>query len=174
MNENNSDMQQANILMALANLRRQVKSGAKNFYWIAALSVINSVVALFDGTVSFVIGLGLTQIIDGLVLFLAEDISEASATIRIFGLIFSVTVSGLFAAFGFFGGKGHRWAFWVGMVLYALDGLLMFIYKDWLGFGFHLFLLWGLFNGLKAVGKLQSILPQTPVNMPFPKDIGYT
>ncbi|MCF6277357.1 MAG: hypothetical protein L3J16_01205 [Anaerolineales bacterium] len=172
MDQSTPETQQVNMLMTLATLRRQLKSGANNFYWIAALSVINSVIALFGGTATFVIGLGFTQIIDGLTSLFAQDIPTADTAIRVFGIVFSIGISGVFATFGFFGGKGRLWAFWAGMVLYALDGLLLLAFQDWLGFGFHIFLLWGPFNGIKALKKLQSFLPEIPIDMSFPQDMG--
>ncbi|OQY32470.1 MAG: hypothetical protein B6I38_04565 [Anaerolineaceae bacterium 4572_5.1] len=173
MNENISDEQQVNAMMALANLKRQVKVGANNFYWIAALSVVNSVISIFDGGVSFVIGLGFTQLIDGLAFWIAQDFPDANTLIRAIGIVMSIAVAGLFALFAYFGGKGHRWAFIVGMVLYGLDGVLLLAFQDWWGVGFHLFLLWGLFGGLQALKKLQSLLPKAPADSAFPSDLGY-
>jgi hypothetical protein len=171
MNETSSNSQELNALMALANLQKQVKSGAGNFYWIAALSIINSLGAVFNLGVSFVIGLGVSQIVDALAMVIAEGIPEYAAIIRTFGVVLSIGISALFAVFGYFAAKGHRWAFIIGMVFYALDGLLLFAVQDWFGFGFHLFLLWGLFSGFQSLKKLQAILPKS-VDPAFPSDIG--
>ncbi len=171
MNETSPNSQELNALMALANLQKQVKGGASNFYWIAALSVINSLGAVFNLGVNFVIGLGVTQVVDALAMVIAEGIPENSALIHTFGVILSIGISALFAVFGYFAAKGHRWAFIVGMVFYSLDGLLLFAVQDWFGFGFHLFLLWGLFGGLQALKKLQGFLPKS-VDPAFPPDLG--
>ena len=163
MNEtppNNS--QELNALMALAQLQKQVKSGASNFYWIAALSVINSLGAIFNLGVSFVIGLGVTQVVDALAMVISEGVSEYNTLVRTFGVILSIGISAIFAVFGYFAAKGHRWAFITGMVFYILDALVLFAFQDWFGFGFHIFLLWGLFSGFQALRKLQSLLPSTP------------
>ncbi len=171
MNEPSPNSEEMNALMALAGLQRQVKSGASNYYWIAALSVTNSLGALFDLGINFVIGLGLTQLVDGIAWGIAEEISEASVVIRSLGLITSIGISAIFVAFGYFAVKGHRWAFIVGMIFYALDGFLLLAFQDWFGFGFHLFLLWGLFSGLQALKKLQSFLPKSPIDSAFLTDI---
>jgi hypothetical protein len=42
-------------------------------------------------------------------------------------------------------------------VLYALDGLLFFIVKDYLSIGFHAFVLFFIFGGLKAGNQLNQI-----------------
>ncbi|NOY97866.1 MAG: hypothetical protein GXP40_01515 [Chloroflexi bacterium] len=173
MDENTSNARQVEALMALAQLKRQAKSGANNFYWIAALSVVNSLIALFGGGVSFVIGLGLTQVIDGFAFLLAQDLPDATVLIKGIGLALSIGISALFALFGYLSGKGQRWAFIAGMVLYAGDALLLLFFQDWWGVGFHLFLLFGLFGGLQALRKLQSMLPQVSADIPFSKDVGY-
>ena len=160
MNEPTPNPQEMNALMAVANLQRQVKTGANNYYWIAGLSIINSLGALFDLGINFVIGLGLTQVIDGIAYGIAEGIPEANTMIRVFGMVASISVSALFVLFGYFAVKGHRWAFIVGMVLYSLDALLALAFQDWFGFGFHLFLLWGVYGGFKALKALQSLLSQ--------------
>ena len=87
MNENPSDSQEMNALIALANIQRQVKNGASNYYWIAALSIINSLGSLFDLGVNFVIGLGATQVVDAFAIGIAEGIPEASTMIRVFGML---------------------------------------------------------------------------------------
>jgi len=37
----------------------------------------------------------------------------------------------------------------------------MFVFQEWMGVLFHLFFLWGLFNGLRALNQLQKLLPQS-------------
>lgn len=165
MNENIPNLQNSpefNALIVLANLQKQVKNGASNFYWIAALSVINSLGSVFNLGVNFVIGLGVTQVVDAIALGITDGVSEYAAIIRTFGVVMSIGISAVFAVFAYFATKGHRWAFITGMVFYTLDGLLLFAFQDWFGFGFHLFLLWGLFGGLQALKKLQSMLPKNP------------
>jgi len=172
MNEPSPNSEELNALMALAGLQRQVKSGASNYYWIAALSVINSLGALFDAGINFVIGLGLTQVVDAIAMGIAQGIPEGSLIIRSLGTVTSIGISAIFVVFGYFAIKGHRWAFIAGMVLYALDGFLLLAFQDWFGFGFHLFLLWGLFSGFQAMKKLQSFLPKNPIDSAFPTGIG--
>jgi hypothetical protein len=161
------------MAMAVANLERRAKAGASNFYWIAGLSVLNSVISAFNGGVAFVVGLGITQFVDAIAGIAAEQAPEITLVIRVAGLAVSVVMAGVFVVFGFFGARQHRWAFITGMVLYGLDALLLLFFKDWLGFGFHLYFMWGLFNGLKALDQLRKIKPaQTIPVSDFPQDIG--
>ena len=54
--------------------QNRLRSGANWFYWIAALSVINSVMMTTESSISFIFGLTATQIIDALAVFFAEDL----------------------------------------------------------------------------------------------------
>ncbi len=150
---------------ALMNLTRAMKGGASNFYWIAALSVINSLVNIFGGGVFFVMGLGATLFIDVVAGGIAQEMG-GSPVIRIMGFLFSLAFDVIFALFGYFAGKGHRWAFITGMVLYSLDALLMLIFQDWLAFGFHLFFLYGIWQGFAALGKLKAFEAANPLAVP--------
>jgi hypothetical protein len=44
----------------------------------------------------------------------------------------------------------------VGMVLFALDGLIFLLAQDWLGVGFHALVLWWLFRGFGACRQLNA------------------
>lgn len=148
---------QATMAMSLdlEPVRRQLKSGASWFYWIAGLSVLNSLVALSGKGWGFILGLGITQLIDAIA---AAGLGSTGVAVAI---VLDVLVAGLFVLFGIFANKGHIWAFIVGMILYAADGLIFLIAQDWLGLGFHAFALLCLFGGLRAArhSKL-AIAPQ--------------
>ncbi len=53
----------------LFNKEAAVKSGANWFVWIAILSIINSVIVTMNGNLNFIIGLGITQIVDALSIY---------------------------------------------------------------------------------------------------------
>jgi len=163
------EMQRA--MAAVAELTRRMKSGASNFYWIAALSVVNSILSIAGTGTYFVIGLAVTLLVDGMAIGVAEMAPEAALIVKIIGLVVSIMVSAVVALFGFFAIKGNRWAFITGMVLYGLDGLLMLVFQDWIGILFHAFFLWGLFGGLRALGQLQHLMPQKRQS-DFPQNIG--
>jgi len=159
-------------MYAIAEQTRRLRGGASNYYWIAGLSVLNSLIMMFNGGMTFVIGLGVTQIVDAIAYLLAADIPASAWTFRLAGLAISLAVSAVFAMFGYFAGKGQRWAFIVGMILYGLDAILMLVIADYFGFAFHLLMLWGLFGGLRAVSELARLIPQTASDGAFPRDLG--
>ncbi|MFA5553921.1 MAG: hypothetical protein WCZ89_09125 [Phycisphaerae bacterium] len=142
-------------------IEQQLKSGASWFYWIAGLSIINSILVISRSDLTFIIGLGITQIISGIGLVLEERIGSLG---HIIAFVFCLIASGVFAMFGIFANKRHLWAFIVGMVLYALDGLLFLIVQDWLSIGFHVFALVCIYSGLKAQNKLAQ-MQENPVQM---------
>jgi len=154
----------------MAGLVRRAKAGANNFYWIGGLSVVNSLITAFGGGVTFVIGLAITQIVDGIAIGAGKALPDAALIVKIIGLAISVGISGVIALFGYFAGNGKRWAFITGMILYGFDALVMLLVQDWIAFAFHLYFLYGLYNGLQALNQLQKSLPSTQPD--FPKSMG--
>jgi len=128
-------------------LESQRRNGAQWFFWVAALSLINSVVALTGAEWRFILGLGVTQVV--------EELSHQSGpSVNVTAGLVSLAVIGLFAFLGYQAVKGHGWAFMAGMVLYALDGVIFLMVQDWAGVGFHAFALLMIGRGFVAARKL--------------------
>ena len=53
--------------------------------------------------------------------------------------------------------KGHRWAFWVGLVLYAADMLTLIVMFSIWAFGIHGFFVYQWFKGQSALGELNTV-----------------
>ena len=123
------------------------KVGANWFFWLAGLSMVNSLILLFGGERSFIIGLGITQIVD---LLSRELVAETGPGIIYGALTIDVLFAGIFVFFGIVARRRQLWAFVVGMSLYATDGLIFVFAGDLLGIGFHIFALFGLYGGFKA------------------------
>jgi len=137
------------------NLERQFKGGADWFFWIAGLSLVNTVIMLAGGNLNFVIGLGVTQLVDGIA-------GHFGGVAKFLALGFDLFVACAFAGFGILARKKYNWAFITGMILYAFDGLLFFLVFDLLAIGFHVFVLYCLFTGLKANNKLRAFEENNP------------
>lgn len=139
----------------------QLKSAAGWFFTIAVLSFVNSIILAFGGTWHFIIGLGITTFFDAVALGLKSSV----ANIAVF--IINTFILAIPVTFGVFGRKGHKWAFIVGMILYALDGLILIAFQDWLGVAFHAYALFMIYKGVAAANELkqmqQQILATTPV-----------
>ncbi len=131
-------------------LERLVRRGANWFYWIAGLSLVNSLMIMSKQGIVFIFGLGITREVDGF----ASQMDSGGATI---GLVLNIVIAGVFAMFGFFASKRHSWAFIVGMVLYLLDSSLFLMSQRWLGLAFHAYVLFWFFMGLKANLQLNAL-----------------
>ena len=131
-------------------LTQQFNSSSSWFFWIAGLSVVNSLIAVSGGSWRFIFGLGITSVADAL----STDLGSAGKTVS---FIFSMMMAGLIVICGVLTRKFFHWAFIVGMVIYALDGLLLLAAQDWLGVGFHAFVLFLLAKGVPASKKLSEL-----------------
>ncbi|MGI4789183.1 MAG: hypothetical protein ACRYFS_10080 [Janthinobacterium lividum] len=133
---------------AVAERRTQV--GGDWFFWIAGFSVINSVL-LFTGVhIQFVLGLGITDRINSVV----NGLSQGAAI----GL--DILASAFFALFGLFSRKGALWAFVVGAVFYAMDGVLLVKSSNWFSLAFHAYALYRIFGGFQAAQQLGVLRKQ--------------
>jgi hypothetical protein len=132
----------------------RIKNGANWFYWIGGISLVNSLILLFGGNWNFFAGLGLTQIVDAIALNVSE--TDGFSIAKIIALLLDSAIVGIFIGCGFFAGKLQIWAFIVGMVLYALDGILILVLGSYLAAGFHVFVLFMIFRGLKAARELYA------------------
>jgi hypothetical protein len=153
-----SQQPEASQSQEAAKLLQALRSGANWFYWIAGLSLLNSVIQMFDSDRSFVVGLGITQVFDAVASAGAKDLGSQGGTIlRGIAFALDLCVAGVFALFGWQAGKRRRWAFLVGMFLYFLDALIFLLVQDWLSLGFHAFALVGIWAGFSSLRKLEAL-----------------
>ena len=145
-------------------LRRQMLGGANWFFWIAALSLVNSIISLYGGGWGFSIGLGFTQMIDALAhSYVAGGGGEWLKT-AVF--LLDLAIVGLFAVFGIFARRANMMAFITGLILYVLDAVLFFFsgrIGDFfhytgaiLGVLIHAVAIYFIFSGLLAARKLNE------------------
>jgi len=133
--------QQSAAIEERMKIESRARSGANWFFWIAALSVINSIMAMSGNDWGFIVGLGITQFIDAVG-------AELDASVITF--VLSTSAAGTFVVFGVLANKRNSWAYVIGMVLYSLDGLLFLAVGDMLSVGFHVFVLFWMFQGYRA------------------------
>ncbi len=140
------------------DLERLHASGSRWFYWIAALSLVNSIAAMSNSDFGFVIGLGMTQFIDGIALALAKGASgDMVIAAKACAFVADLVVSGLFVLFGAFARKGHDWAFMLGMICYGADALLYVLTANWIAIGFHGLALFFIYRGMQAHKQLAAL-----------------
>jgi hypothetical protein len=138
-----------------SELRRALASGANWFYWIAALSLVKSVISLCEGKWNFAVGLGITQIIDAIGQVGMQN--GGGNWIKIVLFTIDLIIAGTFFVFGVFANRRYSWAFLTGMILYLLDGLIMVVAGDVLGIIIHALALYFLFRGFMASRELNRL-----------------
>lgn len=135
-------------------LEKKLRSASSWFYAIAGFSIVNSVLMLVGASWAFLVGLGITQLIAAFGRMAAQ---EWSPLFRYAAFTMEVAVAILFFLFGYLGRRRWRSAFVIGMVLYALDSLILLWAQDMISFGFHILALLFLFGGLKAAWQLRTM-----------------
>jgi hypothetical protein len=129
---------------------RAISRGASWLYWIAGLSLVNSISALTGSDWRFFLGLGVTQIIDGLA-------AQLGSSGKIVALVLDLLIAGALIVLGVFAHKRHGWAFIVGIVLLGLDAAVVALLaitsgagSIWISFAFHLWVMFAIFRGFQA------------------------
>jgi hypothetical protein len=139
-------------------LEAQLRTGANWFFWIAALSVVNSFILLAEGDRSFVIGLGITQFVNAIAIAIGQNNPEIATVLKVVAVVVTFIAAAVVAAFGFGARRRLTWVFILGMILYAMDGMLYLLMgPDLKSFGFHIFALWCISRGLSACRQLNGM-----------------
>jgi hypothetical protein len=151
------DQGQGEPLQGNPALETKFRKGIGWFFWIAGLSLVNTISFLSGANIAFVIGLGATQVVDALTGALATRMVESATLIRVIGVAINLVIAGLFVLFGFLGRKRNRGMIIAGMVLYLADAVLMAVFKDFLAVAFHAIALGAIWGGLKALNQLGAL-----------------
>lgn len=132
------------------DLDKKIKTGGAWLYWIAGLSILNSIVVLSGSNWGFVLGLTLTQGID----FVCRSfVPDSSWAIKIAALALDLAIAGFIVVLGRLARRRQKWPFVAGLVLYGVDTLLTLFLGNWLGVLWHAWALTCIVIGLKAVTR---------------------
>jgi hypothetical protein len=134
--------------MARLALEQKLKSGASWFYWIAGLSMVNTVSAVMGSDWRFLLGLGITQLMDAIATQMESGVVP---------MVINMMAVLLFLWFGYAANQAKRGVYLLGMIVFALDGALQATWQDWIGVGFHVFALYFLYQGYSAAGELNRL-----------------
>ena len=122
-----------------------ILSGARWFWWIAGLSLINTIAGISNTNVNFVMGLSMVTL---------ANMAFAS------NLALVLAVSGGLIAFYFFMGwyaqREKLWGCYLGLAVYAVDTALCLFLKDWFSAAFHAWALWAIFRATQPLRQKQS------------------
>ncbi len=145
--------------MQQAVAARRTQIGGDWFFWIAGISALSTILALMGQHFYFALGLGTTEFIDSLA---ANGVgSNSPAFGKGAAIAFSLVAAAFYALYGFFARKGALWAFIVGAVFYALDGVLLLTFKDWISVAFHAYALFRIFQGFQGAQQLAILRKQS-------------
>jgi hypothetical protein len=164
----NVDRKTSSDIEKQLEMERALKSGANWFFWIGGLSLINSVIILLGSEWGFIIGLGMTQIIDSIAFAFARTYGT---NIPLFLALFAdVVIAGAFVLIGYFARQKKEFAFIAGLAFYAVDAGLFLLAIDIFGLGFHLLALIFIYKGYQALSKMkkagQLAAPPVPAGIP--------
>jgi len=151
---------------AVAELVKKVNSSAGWLFVVAGLSLINTVLALSGSDRTFLFGVTITMIIDGIASAVVDG-QEGPLVIvtRVIEFGCNMVVMGILIALGILGRRAKTWAFVTAVVLYGLDtlltaGLALLDSQLWITAGIHVFVLFVLVNGLLNCRKLNALATQ--------------
>ena len=139
------------------------KGGANWFYWIAGLSLINSAAFAFGADFHFLAGLGLTELVNGIISVVIEQ--GASIALWSVSIIFGIFLVVGFALAGYYANGFSRTAFLIGIVVYIFDGLLVLLLGDYFMAGFHAFALIFIIRGYLACRRIKAFV-NVPSSVP--------
>jgi len=148
--------------------RSAVNQAHAGFFGLPHSQMGTSLLALSGSGVAFFLSLGVTQFIDGLAKGLAANLGDS---VRIIGLILNVLVAGVFVLIGWLALKRHLWSFVAGMVLFALDALLLLAFQVWISFVFHAVVIYWIFKGYQAGRRLSALELEMRSAPPPPPDL---
>ena len=137
--------------------KQAIRIGANWFYWIAGLSLINTIVLVAGINREFVAGLVILQNVNILALIITAGKPEIGIVLLLVALVFNVFAVGIFIVFGYFANKRHQWSFILGMIVYALDMLMAIASLAYFSVVIHAVALIAIYSGLKANRKLDEI-----------------
>jgi hypothetical protein len=138
-----SEQQQPAVVITKPSFLIRCSTGAACFYWIAGLTLLNSLVVFLGISLHFIIGLGISTVVDAN----ARGLGTIGVVLD---LLINGTIAGIFFVLGSLAFKRAKWAFIVGMVLYGLDGLLLLAKNDILSVVFHAYSLYAISRALTA------------------------
>ena len=128
----------------------RMRRGAGWFLTIGLLSGVNSLLQIFGAKIRFIFGLGITQVIDAMGHGAGQD-----------GMILTIAVDGIFIVMLILCSKwakaGSQGAFLAGMIAYALDGVLLVIFRVYIDAAVHAYALFMIWQGFAAARELAQM-----------------
>ena len=127
-----------------------IRNAASWFFWIAGLSAVNFALGLSGSGFSFALG----SIAVDVCAALAHGGGQFNPLFAVAGAL----IIGIWVLLGVFARRAHRSAFIIGMGLYLLDTLLLFMAFSIISVAIHAWILYKIFDGLKDAWVLKKVM----------------
>jgi hypothetical protein len=127
----------------------KLNNGSQWFLWIFGLSIVNTLILFFGGQVSFIFGLGITQIFEGFYIGLFGKLN-------IIGVFISIFVSSIFLIIWYYSKGLSKVAFIIGMIIYGIDAIILLFFQEYLCFGVHIYALFMILKGYQSINKIEK------------------
>ena len=158
---------QLGLIQKKINFERVIQNSGNWFIFIAIFSMINTILFLLKISLTFVIGLGITQLIDAFTYVLSKDITpEIGLIIHIIGFVLDILFAWIFIGIALFVKKKNNWILITGIIIYALDGLLLLLFQEWIAVLFHAYALFFIWKGIQALNALKTLEMNGPIEIP--------
>lgn len=109
-------------------LENQLSVGARSFYIIAFVTLINRIFSLTGIPPFSGINLAVSRLFESLIFAMAGNISsEEEVLLALSGIAIDFLLIGLFIYFGFMGKNRHRTIVLAGIIFYIVDGIIGFL-----------------------------------------------
>jgi hypothetical protein len=129
-------------------LRADSRSDASYFFWAAGLATLGS--GLLPIRFVIFVSIGAIELLRA---YGGSIVHTYPPVVRVAAAVWVVALIGL----GFAARSGHRWAFWIGIVLYGADMIALIAMFSMGAFGVHAFFLLKWFQGQKALKDLDEM-----------------
>jgi len=130
-----------------ADLLAESRGDANYFFWAAGAAALAS--GLFPVRINFLVSIGAFNLLGIYGRRLLQEYPLAGD-----GVVGAWLMA--FVALGLAARKGHRWAFWAGIVLYAADMIALAATFSLWSFGVHAFFVFKWFEGQRALKELNE------------------
>jgi hypothetical protein len=140
-------------------LRQKSLEAANWCYGIAGMTIINSIITLFDGSFGFMNGLGFAMLIDAVI---KEIFVETGTWTIIIDALLIIPIAGIWIYLAYKAKQLKGWAFITALVLYGLDTIIVLLLQMWIVAMVHVFIIFTLYGGWKSLKEYLELEAKYP------------
>lgn len=135
----------------------RIMSALTWFKWVAALTVVNALMSVFDIDMSLAFGLTSVSYVHAILLSV-HDTTKLSINDAVIVVVFAAISAGIIYGLGRAAGAGRIWPIVLALVLYSGDTLLTLFAQMWIGLACHAYVTYRFVDAIIANIKLARLL----------------